>query len=348
MHHISSNPGKSKRLIFIAISAWLFGFSGCEDNLFPDQSRDPRYVFDSFWHEVDRNYSFFEHVPVSWDSVYHAYKPMVRSATSSNELFQIFDETLSLLNDAHVNIYSPVGVGGNNNYFTPYPVNPIIADPMGPYFENYNDMNRKFGFGKLKNSSLAYLRIKTFEGEKNDFEEIDGVLNELEWCTGLIIDVRSNMGGQISNSEVVASRFAASTEFAYEYRLRNGAGHSDFTPWYKVNLVASSKKNWREKQVAVLTNRGSFSATEWFVLFMQLQDQVTTVGDTTGGGGAVPITRELPNGWILRVSNTQTRMASGKIFQGSGISPDIPIWISKENEQKNIDAILETAIQLLE
>jgi C-terminal processing protease CtpA/Prc len=102
-----------------------------------------------------------------------------------------------------------------------------------------------------------------------------------------------------------------------------------------------------DKPVAVLTNRGSFSATEWFVLFMQLQANVTIVGDTTGGGGAVPISRELPNGWILRVSNTQTKLASGKVFQKSGIAPDVPVWITESDEQKNVDTILESAIALL-
>lgn len=347
MHNFNSSFWKSKRLV--CISMWLCVFIlGCEDNLFHDRSQDPRYVFDAFWREVDRNYSFFEHSSVDWDSVYEVYRYRVTSATSTNELFQIFDQTLSLLNDAHVNIYAPIGVGGNNNYFSSYPVNRIIAEPVGPYFDAYNNMNRRFGYGKLKNSSLAYLRIKTFEGEKTDFEELDLVLDELKWCTGLIIDVRSNLGGQIPNTEAVASKFAESTKLAYEYRLRNGPDHADFTTWYKVNLEPSSNNTWNEKKIAVLTNRSSFSATEWFVLFMQLQDHVTTVGDTTGGGGAVPITRELPNGWILRVSNTQTKLASGKIFQRSGISPDVPVWITKDDEQKNIDTILETAIRLLE
>ena len=108
-----------------------------------------------------------------------------------------------------------------------------------------------------------------------------------------------------------------------------------------------SKIKWTDKPVIVLTNRRSYSATEWFVLFMDLQPNVQIVGDTTGGGGAVPITRELPNGWILRVSNTQTRLPSGKVFQKSGIFPDVPVWIPQEDETNNIDTILEKAIQLL-
>jgi hypothetical protein len=340
-------PGKSSnRFIFIAVSLCFVFFSACEDQLFPDQSNDPTYAFDVFWQETDRNYSFFDHVDLNWDSVYEVYKPRISSNTTEAELFSIFDQMLTLLQDGHANIYAPHGNGGNSNYFEAYLPNPVVAEPEGPYFDYYNNVNRTFGVGKLKNSTLSYLRIKTFEGEKTDFDAIDAVLKGLEWSTGLIIDVRSNLGGQIGNSELVAGRFADSTRFAYEYRLRNGPKHSDFTNWYKVTLTAHSETTWNRKPVAVLTNRSTFSAAEWFVLFMKLQSRVTIVGDTTGGGGAVPITRELPNGWILRVSNTQTRLASGRIFHRSGIYPDIPVWIKEEDEQKHIDTILETAIQL--
>lgn len=338
---------KTNKFISGFICLCLLLFASCEDQFFEDRSDDPRYIFNSFWREVDRHYSFFESTKLDWDSVYSEYIHKVNPATSDAELFSVFSEMLSLLNDAHVNIYAPVGIGGNSDYFDSFAVNPILAEPSGPYFEYYNNKNRTLGYGKLKNTTTAYIRIRTFEGKTADFEDIDEILADLEWSTALIIDVRSNRGGQISNGEVVASRFAQSTALAYEYRLRNGPAHNDFTAWHKVNFKPHLKKAWTERPVAVLTNRNSFSATEWFVLFMQLQSRVKVVGDTTGGGGAVPITRELPNGWILRVSNTQTRLASGRIFQRTGLYPDVPVWITKEEEQNNVDAILETAIQLL-
>jgi C-terminal processing protease CtpA/Prc len=114
-----------------------------------------------------------------------------------------------------------------------------------------------------------------------------------------------------------------------------------------VITASNSIKLWKNKPVMILTNRQSFSATEWFVLLMDLAPKVQIVGDTTGGGGSVPITRELPNGWTLRISNTQTRLPSGRMFQGTGIYPDVPVWISKEDESNSIDTILEKAMELL-
>jgi C-terminal processing protease CtpA/Prc len=99
--------------------------------------------------------------------------------------------------------------------------------------------------------------------------------------------------------------------------------------------------------VAILTNRQTFSAAEWFVLFVKVMPNVTIIGDTTGGGSAKTILRELSNGWTLRTSNTQTLMSNGCDFQFTGLFPDIPIWISPEDYNREVDTILEKAILLL-
>jgi C-terminal processing protease CtpA/Prc len=274
------------------------------------------------------------------------YKPIVGPNTSSVELFEIMDKALTLLNDGHLNIHTPHGIGGNTKYFSVFPENPVVAQPDGPYFEYYHVINRQMSVGKIKNSGLSYLRIKTFDGREVDFARIDSVLHSLVWSSGLIIDVRSNYGGSIGNAESVASKFLKTTSVAYEYRIRNGPRHSDFTPWYPIEIIPSPAPGWAEKQVVILTNRGSFSATEWFVLFMKRRPGVAVVGDTTGGGGAIPITRELPNGWILRIPNTQTRLPSGEFFQSTGIAPDVPVWLNDEDQANGVDTILESAITL--
>jgi C-terminal processing protease CtpA/Prc len=71
------------------------------------------------------------------------------------------------------------------------------------------------------------------------------------------------------------------------------------------------------------------------------------VGDTTGGGSAIPILRELPNGWILRISNSQLMLPSGTDFQNTGLYPQFPIWITSQDAENGIDTILEKAISIL-
>lgn len=320
-------------------------FVSCEKNIFTNKNNNPGYIFDAYWHELDRNYSFFSYTHLSWDSVYAVYRPKITDTTSNDSLMRILSDITDLLHDAHTNVYTPMGVLGNINYFDSYPLNQILLS--GSYFRTYNT-SRIFEYGMLSVYNLGYIKIKTFEGDPEDFEYLDTVLDLFQNTKGLIVDVRSNRGGYISNCAIVAGRFADSTRLACRYRIRNGASHDSFTDWMDVNVSPCTTGRHYTKPVTILTNRRSYSATEWFVTMTGIMPNIKTVGDTTGGGSAMPLIRELPNGWILRTSNTQTRLPSGRDFQFTGIYPDVPVWISGDDAAKNIDTILEKAIAELD
>jgi C-terminal processing protease CtpA/Prc len=326
-------------IILIALLA------GCEETFFESRNDDPEYIFETFWKELDRHYSFFEYSKLDWDSVHNAYKPRVNKHTSETELFQVLNKVTDLLNDAHTNVFTPKGVAGNVHYFDKFPVNQI--EKYRAYFEYYITQNKIFDYGQLKGSNLGYIKIKTFEGENKDFTYIDTILRGMETLKGIIIDVRSNRGGLVSNSEIIASRFADKVRHTCKYRLRNGPNHNDFSDWIDYTISPTQKGVRFTKPVIVLTNRYSYSATEWFVLFADVIPTITIVGDTTGGGSAIPVMRELPNGWLLRTSNTQTMLPSGRDFQVLGLYPDIAVWISKADALLNKDTILEKAVALL-
>ena len=83
-------------------------------------------------------------------------------------------------------------------------------------------------------------------------------------------------------------------------------------------------------------------------MYMQVQPQVTIVGDTSGGGTGNPIFRELPNGWIYRLSTKYAVTADNLLVDGKGISPDIAILTSVEDSINGIDRILEKGIEIIE
>jgi hypothetical protein len=330
------------RIFYILLLVLII--QSCKKSLFDDKNNGPEYIFDSYWKEIDRNYSFFPYSGLNWDSVYLVYKPLINDSTSSDSLFKLLAKTTDLLQDAHTNIYTQLGIAGNIYYFDKYPLNQI--DLNESYFEFYYT-GRIFEYGNLKKANIGYIKIRTFEGENKSFEEIDSVLQALNSTNGLIIDVRSNFGGEISNSKIIAGRLADTTRYACKYRVRNGTKHDDFSEWINVSISPASNGFHYNKPVAVLTNRSSYSATEWFVLFARVIPSVTIVGDTTGGGSAMPLIRELSNGWLLRVSNTQTMLPSGYDFQNVGLYPDVPVWITSQDSESGIDTILKKAISIL-
>jgi C-terminal processing protease CtpA/Prc len=93
----------------------------------------------------------------------------------------------------------------------------------------------------------------------------------------------------------------------------------------------------------VLTNRGVYSASEDFVLAMRAT-KATIVGDTTGGGSGNPLIKALPNGWIYRIPRWQQVTPEMKSYEGTGITPDIAVWISKPDSLAKKDTILERAM----
>lgn len=107
-------------------------------------------------------------------------------------------------------------------------------------------------------------------------------------------------------------------------------------------MTADSTGMMLDKPVVVLINRHSYSATNFFSAFMSNIPNVTLIGDQSGGGGGVPVSFELPNGWRFRISATRTYLPDGYNIE-QGIVPDIYETTGPEEEIQGVDAIIERA-----
>jgi hypothetical protein len=316
--------------------------NSCEKIYFHEKSVNSEYVFECFWKEVDRNFSFFSYLNLNWDSVHTVYQQKINQNTTPKELSGILGEMILLLKDGHSDLLTDYEITSYTDWYTKYPENQIAN--ISPYFEYYRSESSAVFSGKIKSANLGYIYIKTFGGNDTlQYSVIDKILTDLETTDGIIIDVRSNTGGNSVNGTIISERFADSEKYIHKTRYRNGNNHNDFTPWHNNYLTFGGKVHYK-KPLAILTNRRCFSATGWFLLEMRSLPQVKIIGDTTGGGSAQPIVRELPNGWIVRMSNSQRLTPEGKDDQYTGLYPDIPVWISDQDELKKIDTILERAI----
>ena len=81
---------------------------------------------------------------------------------------------------------------------------------------------------------------------------------------------------------------------------------------------------------------------------MQVFPNVTIIGDTTGGGLGNPIRRELPNGWVFRLSTMVGATADSYIVDGKGVPPDVTTITTEEDSINGIDRILEKGIEIIE
>ncbi len=328
--------------MFRALLISLVILMSCENAGFEADPDDTANVnFEIFWQEFDKHYSFFELKNIDWTEVYHTYNGKV----DDFNLFGVLEKIVLDLKDGHVNLYTDqktVSYDFTNGHRSNEPTFAIR------YIESTKTPNNSVSYSKIKNSNLGYIRIFSFEGETANFELIDDIISEFRDLDGIIIDVRSNNGGDDRNAKIIASRFADQKRAFRKFKYRNGPNHSDFTDWQEDFISPGGSGSSFTKPVAILTNKSSFSATESFILAMQAMPHASTVGDVTGGGNGNPIIRELPNGWYFRLPHWIVSTSDDFIFEGIGLEPDHLIQITSEDMTILKDAILEKAIELLE
>jgi C-terminal processing protease CtpA/Prc len=110
-------------------------------------------------------------------------------------------------------------------------------------------------------------------------------------------------------------------------------------------IEPSSNLRW-QKAVVLLTNRSVFSAANDFVKYMKCFPNVKIVGDKTGGGGGLPFTNTLPNGWTVRFSACPSYDKDRRQVE-FGIDPDYAVSLDDKDFVKGKDTLIEFARKLL-
>ncbi|HLP16794.1 MAG TPA: S41 family peptidase, partial [Bacteroidota bacterium] len=309
----------------------------------------PEANFEDLWKQFDTRYSFFEVKNINWDSLYAVYRPRVTSTTTNAELFAIMSNLLLPLKDGHVNLFTPYGTFAYTGWYDRYPMNFLGTNTVAKYLSK--DYGTTAGgmvrYGVI-GTDLGYIYMgPNLTGDAGVWNaSIDMILDSLKEMRGIVVDIRNNTGGNDGLGRIVAGRFTDRYRTYAYTRWRNGARHSDFTD-YAASTIGPLGKQQFLKPVALLTNRRCFSSAEGTILMFRALPNVTTIGDTTGGGSANPLTLSLPNGWKYRVSRWIQYTDEKKVFEGTGLPPDIPLWIPDSDAAAGRDAILDRAIGFL-
>ena len=329
------------------IAVAVVGLSGCTDALLgPAPGTDRAAIFDQVWEQFDLHYSFFEFKGVNWDTIGAKYRPLAIAAGSDAAFAAQLGGMLRELKDVHVSL-TPAGIGSTLGYVSPFDTistyfNPAVVDVYYVTREALSS-GHHLTYG-LAAPTVGYVRIGSFDGDGWD-SEMDEALASMPTVTRLIIDVRSNAGGNNTLAVQVAGRFTT-TERSYGWvRLRNGPKHTDFTDYIERTVVPTGSRNF-SGSVYILTNRHDFSSAEDFVLAMRALPKVTVVGDTTAGASGGPLSRELTNGWSYQLSEWIEYLPSKKMFEGIGLAPDVVVKAAARDASRGIDAALAKAVAL--
>lgn len=332
---------KSFCTLFIALAS-----ISCE-NLFieDDLEDDPRQVFEEAWQFTRDYYSYFKLKEVDWDEVRQRYSPQVIHGMSDRELFNLMSDMFLELEDGHVNLVSDFGRSRYFGWYFDAPENFDYSVLERSYFKGEQLFIGPFQYFAF--DDISYVYLSSF-GSTMTQDHLDALVKQLSDKKAVIIDVRNNGGGSGAQAIQLAQRFTVESRTVAQKRAKNGPGENDFTEWQDVNLkpVGEEGKRFVNKPVVVLTNRRCYSATNSFVQYMRELPQVTLIGDRTGGGAGTPKFTELPNGWMLRVSATQTISPDGQEIE-SGIPPDLIMEAPELVLGNGEDPILDFALEYL-
>ncbi|MDE6702161.1 MAG: S41 family peptidase [Muribaculaceae bacterium] len=329
----------------LAIFSFGFLMSACHH--IEEWNQDIEGNFNALWTVVDEHYCFFEEKGVDWNEVYTRYHARLADDMKALEFFNLCAQMLDELEDGHVNLSSSFKTSYYRKWWSDYPQN-FDQRLIEQYYLRF-DYSSVGGMDyAVLRDNVGYIRYPSFSYPVGE-SALDAILNQFALCKGVIIDIRDNGGGEMTNVETIVSRFISERILAGSICHKTGSGHNDFSepyPYY-FNPAETGRTKWI-KPVVVLTNRSTFSAANNFVSVMQYLPNVKIVGATTGGGSGMPFSSEIPCGWGVRMSACPVFDAQGLPTEnGVNPSPGCEVDLDPVLALAGVDTMLDFAVETI-
>ena len=174
---------------------------------------------------------------------------------------------------------------------------------------------------------VGYIKINTFAKNSDELvkAEMDLFNNKVD---KLIIDLRDNTGGLLSQAESLSDLFVEKGKNIYQIKDKNGY----ITP-YKAQEGVYRKF----KKIVVLVNGNSASASEVLALALKESANATIVGVKTFGKGTVQQTKMLDSGAMVKYTSSYWLSPNGNSINLVGIVPDV--------EETTVEKQIDTALK---
>jgi carboxyl-terminal processing protease len=182
---------------------------------------------------------------------------------------------------------------------------------------------------KILQDGIGYIRITQFnEPTADEFQKALAKLNS-QGMTSLIIDLRNNPGGLLESARRIASEFVPAGKLIVSTEGRDPAQKSVYR--------SDGGKKQPNYPLVLLVNAGSASGSEIVAGALQDLHRAVLVGETTFGKGSVQSIIQLRDGSALRLTTAKYYTPSHKVIHEHGVTPDIVVPISEEDERKLLE-----------
>ncbi|MFY0671926.1 MAG: peptidase S41 [Bacteroidia bacterium] len=304
---------------------------------------DQNEIVRDICNEIGSNYSFFEMKEIDWESVSNRYDSLSQSPMNNQNFFSLLSDLIAELDDGHASLYAGFNTFLHYDVFLDYESNFNFSFIQRQYLGEINEIG-PFVYAKL-NENIGYLYYGSFSDNFTN-DQLKNLGSYFSDCDGLIIDVRDNNGGAADNiSQLMQFIVKDEQHFGNLVTRSNYEGKAVYTS-EEILIEPIGDKPLFKQEIAVLTNRGSYSSCNVFAAYMSQLPNVTLVGDTTGGGTGLAVGSVLANGWKYRYSAGEFTLADGSSFE-LGFAPDETVFTTAADEVNGKDMIIERALEVL-
>jgi carboxyl-terminal processing protease len=187
------------------------------------------------------------------------------------------------------------------------------------------DINGKKDF-PLSENKIGYVRLVQF-GEKTS-DGLDKAIKRLkdQGMKAFILDLRWNPGGLLDQAVDVCEKFLPRGQLVVSTEGRSPSQNTQRRAMGKGDTL-------KDMPMVVLVNLGSASASEIVAGCLQDLKRAVILGEKTFGKGSVQSIMPLPDGAALRLTTAKYYTPSHKVIHEQGITPDITVTMSDEDER---------------
>ncbi len=172
---------------------------------------------------------------------------------------------------------------------------------------------------RMLDKGYGYVRITQFQERTDD--DLQRALSDLEHqngapISGLVLDLRNNPGGLLTQAVKVSDEFVDSGLVVYtDGRLES----------QKQKYFAHKAGSHTEFPMVVLVNGGSASASEIVAGCLQDHKRALVLGTQTFGKGSVQTILPLDESAAIRLTTARYYTPNGRSIQATGITPDVVV-----------------------
>ena len=184
---------------------------------------------------------------------------------------------------------------------------------------------------------VGYIKLSQFN--ENVSVQVERALKELssQRVKGVILDLRNDPGGLLSEAVNVADLFLPEGRLVVYTRSRNGETQKYFAR--RKPVVPD------EFPVIVLINKGSASASEIVAGALQDYKRAVILGEKSFGKASVQNIIPLEDGSALKLTVAHYYTPLGRLIHNKGIVPDVQVAMDENQEEALQEAIRQKRLE---